>query len=69
MFSIVGFLVCWIFEIVGYQIKTERVFSLLGILPNLRRGCLQSKKNFKLIFMTRNGPIIVKLVVNPLLTF
>jgi hypothetical protein len=37
MFFIVGFLPCQILSIVGSQIETKRIFSLVGILTNLRR--------------------------------
>ncbi len=36
MFAIVAFLIRQIFGIVGFQIKIENFFSLVGILTNLR---------------------------------
>jgi hypothetical protein len=39
MFFIVGFIVHKILNIVGSQIEFEKIFSLVGILPNIRR-CL-----------------------------
>jgi hypothetical protein len=53
MFPTIGFLICQILRIVGSQIEIERIFSLAGILINLRR-CLQSKKFKKLNFMNKN---------------
>jgi hypothetical protein len=38
MFPIVGFYVRPILEIIGSQIETKRIFSLVGILINLKRG-------------------------------
>jgi len=43
MFSIIGFLVQEILGIFGSQIETEKVFSLVGILTNLKRCHLQFK--------------------------
>ncbi len=40
MFPIVGFLARQILGIVGSQIEIERIFSLVGILTNLKRHCL-----------------------------
>jgi len=40
MFLTIGFLVHQILRIVGFQIETERIFSLVGILINLRKCCL-----------------------------
>jgi hypothetical protein len=39
MFLIVGFLAPHILGVVGSQIETKRIFSLVGILSNLRRCC------------------------------
>jgi hypothetical protein len=36
MFAIVAFFIRQIFGIVGFQIKIERIFSMVGILTNLR---------------------------------
>jgi hypothetical protein len=41
MFPTIGFLVHQILGIVESQIEIEKVFSLVGILTNLRRYCLQ----------------------------
>jgi hypothetical protein len=38
MFPIVGFLAWQILRIIGSQIETERIFSLVGILINLKNG-------------------------------
>jgi hypothetical protein len=54
MFCTVGFLVWQILAIVGSQIEIERIFSLVGILTNFRRCCLQTKKLEKLIFVNKN---------------
>jgi len=42
MFPTVGFLACQILSIVGSQIEIERIFSLEGILTNLRRCRLRA---------------------------
>jgi hypothetical protein len=52
----VGFLVKQILRIVGFKIETEKIFSLVDILTNLKRHCLQFKNLEKLIFMTKNWP-------------
>lgn len=39
LFSIVIFLACQIFGIVKSQFEIMRIFSLVGILTNLRRCC------------------------------
>jgi hypothetical protein len=44
VFPIVGFLVKQILRIIGFQIETEKIFSLVGILTNFKRCCLQLKK-------------------------
>jgi hypothetical protein len=41
MFPIVGFLASQILGIVGSQIEIEISFSLVGMLTNLRKFCLQ----------------------------
>ncbi len=56
MFPIVGFLAPQILGIIGSQIETERIFSLVGILINLRRCCLPTKNFKKLIFVNKNWP-------------
>jgi hypothetical protein len=55
-FLIVGFCARQILGIVGCQIEIERIFSLIGILTNLRRYHLQSKNLDKLIFVSKNWP-------------
>jgi hypothetical protein len=40
MFPTIQFLICQILGIVGSQIETKRIFSLVGILINLGRCCL-----------------------------
>jgi hypothetical protein len=44
MFPIVDFLAYEILSIIRSQIEIERIFSLVGILTNLKRCCLQSTK-------------------------
>jgi len=53
MFPRVRFLVRQILGIVGLQIKIEWIFSLVGILTNLRRRRLQTEK---MIFVNKNWP-------------
>jgi len=50
------FLAYEILSIIRSQIEIERIFSLVGILTNLKRCCLQSKKKKKLIFVSKNWP-------------
>ncbi len=54
MFPTIGFLTHQIFGIVGLQIQTKRIFSLVGILINLRRCRLQTKNLGNLIFVNKN---------------
>jgi hypothetical protein len=56
MFSIVGFCVGQILGIVGSQIETKRIFSLIRIFIILKRCCLQSKNLDKLILVNKNWP-------------
>jgi hypothetical protein len=56
MFAIVGFLAWQILGIVESQIETKRIFSLVGILTNLKRYKLQSKNLKNLIFVNKNWP-------------
>jgi hypothetical protein len=51
MFPIVGFLVRQILSIISSQIEIEKIFSLIGILTNLKRYHLQSENSNKLIFV------------------
>ncbi len=48
------FLAHQILNIVSKQIEIEIIFSLIGILTNLRRCCLQSKFLEKLMFVNKN---------------
>jgi hypothetical protein len=61
MFPTIGFLAWQILGVVGFQIETKIIFSLVGILTNLRRCHLQIDNLKNLIFVNRNwlnGPII-----------
>jgi hypothetical protein len=60
MFSIIGFLVKHILEIVNFQIETMIFFPLTKILTNLRKCHLQSKNIEKLIFVNKNWPKIAR---------
>ncbi len=62
MFFTVDFCVRQILGIVGSQIETNKIFSLVGILANLRKCCLQSKNLDKLIFVNKNWPNDPKIV-------
>ncbi len=55
-FPIVVFLARQILGIVSSQIETKHIFSLVGIVTNLRRCHLQSKNLEKLIFVNQNWP-------------
>ncbi len=52
LFPRVEFLARQIIAILGSQIETENIFSLVGILTNLRRYCLQCDNLEKLIFVS-----------------
>jgi hypothetical protein len=67
MFPTIGFLIHQILGIVRSQIKTERIFSLVGILTNIRKCNLQSKNLENLIFVSKIGQVILKMDVNHLL--
>jgi hypothetical protein len=56
LFSIVAFLAHHVLGIVDFQTKTENFFSLIGILTNLRRCCLQLDNLDMLIFVLKNWP-------------
>jgi len=57
IFPVVTFLARQILGIVSSQIETEHIFSLTGILANLKRCRLQSKNlDEKLIFVSQNWP-------------
>jgi hypothetical protein len=60
MFQIVGFLAKQILGIVNSQIETKRIFSLFGILTNLRRSHLQLENLENIIFVNKNWPNDVK---------
>jgi hypothetical protein len=64
MFPTIGFLARQTLGIVGFQIETERIFSLAGILTNLRRCRLQTKNLEKLIFVNKIGLMILEYDVN-----
>jgi hypothetical protein len=49
MFPIIEFL-----GVVGFQIETKRIFSLVGILTNIRKCCLETENLEKLIFVNKN---------------
>jgi hypothetical protein len=51
LFLRVEFLARQIIGILGSQIEIEHIFSLVGILTNLRRYCLQCDNLKKLIFV------------------
>jgi hypothetical protein len=54
MFPIVGFSARQILGVVECQIETERIFSLVGKLTNLRGCHLQIENLEKLIFVNKN---------------
>jgi hypothetical protein len=56
MFPTIGFCARQILTIVGFQIETKRIFSLVGILTSFRRCCLQLIFLDKLIFVNKNWP-------------
>jgi hypothetical protein len=57
IFPVVTFLARQILGIVSSQIEIEHIFSLAGILANLKRCHLQSKNlDEKLIFVSQNWP-------------
>jgi len=59
MFPTVGFLALQFFCVVGSQIEPERIFSLVGILTNLRRCHLQIDNFKKLIFVEKIGVMVL----------
>jgi hypothetical protein len=59
----VGFLARQIIDIPRSQIEIEHIFSLAGILSNLRRYCLQCDNLEKLIFISENWPNDLELIV------
>ncbi len=56
LFPTLAFLACQILGIVGSQIETKRIFSLLEILTNLKICHLQSNNLYKIIFFNKNWP-------------
>ncbi len=56
MFPTIVVLPHQILGIIGSQIEIKRIFSSIGILTNLRRCHLQSKKFKRLIFVNKNRP-------------
>ncbi len=56
MFLIVGLLAQQFLGVAKFQIETKRIFSLVGILTNLRRCHLQIENLKKLIFVNKNWP-------------
>jgi hypothetical protein len=66
MFCVVGFLVRQILRIARSQIEIQKIFSLIGIHTNLKRCRLQSKKLTRLIFVKKNGQMILELIANHL---
>ncbi len=56
LFSIVAFLAQHILNIARFLIETERIFSLVGIVTNLKRCHLQSDNLNKIIFINKNWP-------------
>jgi len=56
MFPTIGFFIHQILGIVRSQIKTKRIFSLVGILTNIRKCNLQSENLENLIFVSKNWP-------------
>jgi len=64
MFLTIGFFVQQILGIVGSQIEIEKVFSLVGILNNPRRCCLQLKNLENLVFVKNFGLMMQELVAN-----
>jgi hypothetical protein len=56
LFPTMTFIVCQILGIVGFQIETERIFSLVGILTNLKRCHVQLDNLNKIIFVSKNWP-------------
>jgi hypothetical protein len=54
MLLIVVFWACQILGIAGSQIHTKKIFSLIKILTNLKRCCLQRNFLKRLISMSKN---------------
>ncbi len=64
MFPTCGFLTQQIFCVIGFQIETERIFSFVGILTNLRKCCLQTENLKKLILSTKTSLLILEQIVS-----
>jgi hypothetical protein len=56
LFPTMAFLAHQILGIVGSQIETEKKYSLVEIITNLKRCCLQSNNLNKIIFISKNWP-------------
>ncbi len=66
LFPRVRFLATQIIGIPESQIETEHIFSLVEILNNLRRYCLQCDNLKILIFVNENWPNDLELIVKTL---
>jgi len=55
-FHAFGFLAKQILRIVGFQIQSECIFHLVGLLTSLKKCWLQSKILDKLTFVSQNWP-------------
>ncbi len=64
MFPTCGFLTQQILSVIGSQIETERIFSFIGILTNLRKFCLQTENLKKLILSTKTSLMILEQIVS-----
>ncbi len=66
MFPTIGFLASQILNIVGSQIKIERIFSLMRILTNQRRCHLQLDNLKLFIFVSKKLPNDLRVGCKPL---
>ncbi len=67
LFLTMAFLALQILGIVGSQIETERIFSLVGIFTNLRKCRLLPNNLDKIILLIKIGLVILGWVVVHLL--
>jgi hypothetical protein len=67
LFLTTAFLALQILGIVGSQIETERIFSLVGIFTNLRKCRLLPNNLDKIILLIKIGLVILGWVVVHLL--
>ncbi len=67
LFLTMAFLALQILGIVGSQIETERIFSLVGIFTNLRKCRLLPNNLDKIILLIKVGLVILGWVVVHLL--